>query len=234
MTGHHFVSYSRRQAEDFALKLADVLQAGPPLIPVWLDARELPPGRYWGEEIAEAIRDCQSLLFVMTPDSVRSQSVCTLEWTRALKYKKPIVPLRLDRDAEMPFRLGGRQYIDFADDFKVGLAKLRSHLRWLASPEGELRALNDRLGDAERDLELETDPNQQQRIEDEIEVLKQQIADQRRVVENPREEEERVQKSIQTGIEREQRPEKPVSGTAHTKFINPPRYSTKLLPGSAL
>ena len=136
MNGHHFISYSRRQANDFARKLTNNLLMGSPPIRVWLDARDVRAGRDWDDEIVEAIRDCESFLFLMTRDSVKSQSVCKKEWTRALRYKKPIVPLRLDRDAEMPFRLDGREYIDFSESFDVGLARLSEHLQWLASPEG--------------------------------------------------------------------------------------------------
>jgi hypothetical protein len=102
----------------------------------------------------------------MTADSVRSQSVCKKEWARALKYKKPIDPLLLDRGAEIPFRLEGRQYIDFTGDLNVRIARLRRHLQWLASPEGELQTLKVRPKDTERDLELATDPDQRKRSED--------------------------------------------------------------------
>jgi hypothetical protein len=63
----------------------------------------------------------------LSADSLRSQSVCKKERARALKYKKPIGPLLLDRGAEMPFRLEGRQYIDFTGD-------LNSENREAASP----------------------------------------------------------------------------------------------------
>ena len=41
--GFCFVSYSRVDGEEFALKLADQLAAGPPSIGVWLDRRRLHP-----------------------------------------------------------------------------------------------------------------------------------------------------------------------------------------------
>ena len=117
MKNFHFLSYSSVDARDFALWLADALQAGPPSVPVWLDERMLQPGDDWDEPIAEAIRTCETLLFVMTPDSVQDKSITKREWTRALKYKKPVIPLRIHRDAEMPFRLDPRQYLDFSGDF---------------------------------------------------------------------------------------------------------------------
>lgn len=221
MKGHHVISYSRFQADDFAINLYDQLLAGPPSIPVWLDARKLRPGQNWPKEIDEAIRKCKSLIFVMTGDSVESQSVCEEEWTSALTYKKPVIPILLDAEAEAPFRLRNRQYITFTGDFEVGLAQLRNHIKWLSSPEGELQILKDRLDDAERDLQR-TSPEQRGRIQAEIDTLKEQIAPQERVAEDPMQEETRVAESIERGIQRERQPEKPISGTTRTKFINPP------------
>ena len=167
------------------LRLADELQAGPPAFPVWLDKRDIDPGRDWDTQIAEAIRDCDALIFVMTRDSVEEQSVCKTEWTRALKYKKPIVPILLHRDAEMPFRLGSRQYIDFTQSFEQGMARLRKHLQWLTSPEGVLQALKDQLADAQRDLRRAPDDAGRAQINDEIAQLQQQIAGQQRIVDGP-------------------------------------------------
>src|SRR5262245_11767060 len=222
MTGHHFISYSSIDAQDFAFQLYDKLLAGPPSIPVWLDKRELQPGRDWDEPIAQAIRICESLLFVMTRDSVKANSICKKEWTRALKYKKPIIPLLCHRDVEMPFRLEPREYIDFTGAFEPALAKLRDHLKWLASPEGVLEAMKDRLADAQRDLQRASEPVEQKRIEDEIDELNRQIAEQQRVVADPQGTVKRVEESIARGLERERQPEKPSGGVARSKFINPP------------
>jgi hypothetical protein len=104
MSSHHFLSYSPADALDFALRLHDALEAGPPPIPMWLDQRDgIRPGQVWTAEIVEAIRVCDSLLFVLSHDSVEDQSVCKDEWALALKYKKPIVPILL----HPPVRSGG-------------------------------------------------------------------------------------------------------------------------------
>ena len=225
----HFISYSSADALDFALRLHNELEAGPPSIPAWLDRRDgIQPGQDWDEAIAEALRTCTSLLFVMTRDSVEAESVCKREWTRALKYKKPIVPLKLHADAEMPFRLDPRQYIDFTRaldsdaEFNAALARLRKHLVWLASPAGDLQSLKDRLADAQRDLRRAPDASQQVRIRDEIEQLKKDVARQEEIVNNPQAAERRVEESIARGLERERQPERPVGGMQRSKFINPP------------
>ena len=155
MTGHHFISYSTVNAQEFAFDLHDALEAGPPPIPAWLDKRDIKPGRDWDDEIEVAIRSCSSLLFVMSKDSVESQSQCKHEWSLALAHGKPIVPLLYDRDAVIPIRLREKQYIDFTrsfnkESFKQSLARLRNFLNWLESPAGVLQALEDHLKDAQR------------------------------------------------------------------------------------
>ena len=144
----YFICYSRRDGEDIALNLADQLTAGPPSIRVWLDRRQLQPGIDRDQQIVQALKDCQGVLYLMTKDSVEPHSVCKQEWTWALRYKKPVIPLRLHRDAKMPFRLGSRQHIDFTGTFETGLAQLRIHLQWLTSPAGALQGMKDRLADA--------------------------------------------------------------------------------------
>ncbi|HTV54870.1 MAG TPA: toll/interleukin-1 receptor domain-containing protein [Terriglobia bacterium] len=176
--GHHFISYSRVDAKNFAGRLADELPAA------WLDTRKLRPGLDWDEQIDESIKTCECLLFVMTTDSVTPNSVCKNEWTRALKYRKPVIPLRLDQDAELPFRLEPRGWIDFTGDFETALAELRNHLQWLSEPAGVLQALKDRWADAKRDLSRAAEWDQP-RIRDEIAELERQIARQQLLVTSP-------------------------------------------------
>lgn len=222
MGGHHFISYSSVDAQDFAFQLYDELQGGQPPIPVWLDKRKLRPGQDWDAQVAEAIRTCDSLIFIMTRDSVEDESVCKDEWARALKYKKPVTTLLLHDDAERPFLLEKRQYINFTGAFEPALAQLRSHIRWLASPEGLLQAMKDRLADARRDSRRTKDPLKQARIQDDIAQLEKQIADEQRVVDDPRGAVARVVDRITIGLEDERKPLTPVGGVARCKFINPP------------
>ena len=221
MSDFFFISYSSVDGLDFAMKLADELTAGPPVIPVWLDKRELRPGEDWDEQLLEAIKMCKGMVFVMSADSVRPDSVSKNEWVRALKYKKPVIPLLLDKNAELPFRLGSREYVKFTDSFDAGLARLRKHLVWMDSQDGQLQALKYRLSDAQRELPR-ADPEQQLRIREDIDELERQIAQQQKIIDNPKAAEQRVQQSIDAGLEGERHPAKPVGGTRQSKFINPP------------
>ena len=221
MADHFFISYSTVDGGDFALRLADDLDAGPPPIPAWLDKRKLRPGEDWDEQIVEAIRTCKGLLFVMSLDSVTDTSVCKNEWVRALSYKKPIIPLLLQEGALLPFRLGSRQYIDLTGSFASGIAKLRQHFSWMESPDGQLQSLKYRLADAQRALPR-AEPERRPRIEADIDELKAQIANQQAIIANPRAAEKRVQGTIDAVLEVERQPSKPVSGISRGKFINPP------------
>ena len=199
MAGHHFISYSGADARDFAFRLHDALEAGPPHIPAWLDRRDITTGQDWDTEIEKGIRDCTSLLFVMSEDRVEDRSVCKLEWTRALRYKKPIVPLLFKRGAVPPFRLESRQHIDFTGSFDQALAKLRNHLNHLESPAGMLQALEDRLADAKRDLRRAEGSDQEARVRDDIAQLETEITSQRRIVADPEAAKKRTEESIAAG-----------------------------------
>jgi hypothetical protein len=181
--GYHFISYSTLDAADFAVRLVREL-AAPPAVAIWLDKRELKPGLDWDEQISHAIKTCDSLLFVMTRDSVTGHSICKREWTRALKYNKPVIPLRLHLDAELPFLLEPRQHIDFATDLATGLEQLRSHLLWLSEPAGVLRTLEDRLRSAVRALPRVQEPDRPQALK-EIADLERQIAQQQQIAGDP-------------------------------------------------
>jgi hypothetical protein len=180
--GRLFLSYSGVDGEEFALRLADALEAEPPYYRLWIYSRDLRPGRDWDEQIEEALRTCRLLLFAMTKDSVRTDSVCKQEWSLALKYKKPVIPLLLHADAEIPFRLGSRQYIPF-EGFNAGTAQLRRHLVWTASPEGVLAELKVRLAETSRELPRAAERKRQE-LEAEMLDLRQRIDDHQLIVDN--------------------------------------------------
>ncbi len=197
----YFISYSPVDGEETALGLADKLAMGPPSIPTWLDQRKLQPGIDRYKQTVEALRECTGLLYIMTRGSVDPDCECTQEWTRALKYKKPIIPLLFDDAAELPYRLEPREPIKFAKSFDAGLGRLRDYVRSRATPEGALQTLKERLQDARRDL-AHADTAEKARIEDEIAELERQIAEQQQAIDNPQAAQQRTEKSIQARLER--------------------------------
>ncbi len=224
MQNYHFISYSWDDAGEFAERLYDTLLKDRPPIQVWMDKHDGQPGEFWDTQVDEAIRACNSLLFIMTRSSVDDQSVCHQEWFHALQYKKPVIPILFHPDAKMPFLIGSRIYIDFSneDEFESALDKLRKRLQGLDSPEGILQTLQDRLADTQRDLHRAINPQQKKRLESEIAELGDQIAHQKVVVNDPKGAAKKVEESISVGMEQERQPRKKISDTIRTKFINPP------------
>ena len=188
---------------------------------MWLDVRDERPGIDWDNQIRDAIQACPGLLFVMTRDSVQDHSACKPEWVWALKYKKPVIPLRLDADAGLPFRLSSRQYIDFSGGFEVGLAKLRIYLGSMGSPEWVLQDLRDQLTEAEWELPR-ADPAQRPRTEQDIKELRERVAGQERLLADPGAATRRTEERIAAGLERERQPERPLVAPARVKFVNTP------------
>jgi len=220
MEGHFFLSYSKIDGLDFARALADRLLGTPPPIRVWLDERELQAEADWDEQIVEALRTCTGLLFLMTRDSVHSKSECKREWTRALRYKKPIIPLLVDAKAEMPYRLEPRQYLDFTRDQDQALATLRNHIRWRSSPQGLLQGLKERLSDAERDLPR-AEVQDRARIDDEIGRLRAEATAQEQAITDPEGASRKTSARIESSFERERQPAKPVASERVCKVHQP-------------
>src|SRR4029453_4230826 len=88
------------------------------------------------------------------------------------------------------------------------------------TPQGALRALKERLEDAERELPRAEEP-EQTRINQEIQELHRQIAAQERVLADPQAASQDTQQRIASGLEREREPERPMV-VRRAKFINPP------------
>ncbi len=219
---HCFISYSNRDAEDFGTQLTNELEGGNPFIEAWFDKRDIPAGSRWDEKVPHAIQTCKCIIFALTKDSVADGSICGDELDLALRYKKPILIIGLQKDVEPPFRLGEVQQIDFLENKKAGLAKLRLAIQRIDSPEGRLDALKARLSAAERDLNNAKSDEEKQRIELDIDGLTKDIQAQQKIVDNPEAAAEQTQKNIEAGLERERQPEKPIAAKTETKFINPP------------
>ena len=130
---YYFVCYSRVDGNDRRAGARRSPCGRPPSISTWLDQRVLQPDIDWDEQVLAALREAVGVLYVMTVDSVTPTSECKQEWTRALKYNKPVIPLLFHRDAEMPFRFESRSLLRV----QAGLQETLALDQGLKSPHAE-------------------------------------------------------------------------------------------------
>jgi WD40 repeat protein len=127
-----FISYSRKDAE-FVRRLHEILAAQNR--EVWVDWEDIPPTADWRAEIRSGIEAAGSVIFVISPDFVRSKE-CRVELELALENNKRLVPVmyRMITDPQdQPLvheALNSHNwvYLREEDDFNVGYKTLESAL----------------------------------------------------------------------------------------------------------
>jgi WD40 repeat protein len=108
-----FISYSRKDRA-FVVRLHAALTARGKT--GWVDWEGIPPSAAWREEIHAAIDAAQAFLFVLSPDSVKSQ-VCAEEVLHAQARGKRLVPIIWKDVAEgVPDGLARLNWIFFRDE----------------------------------------------------------------------------------------------------------------------
>lgn len=90
-----FISYSRRD-KAFVRKLRESIPADQ--FDVWVDWEGIPLSSDWMAEITQAIESADTFLFVISPDSLKSE-VCARELELGIQGNKKIIPI-LYREAE--------------------------------------------------------------------------------------------------------------------------------------
>jgi TIR domain len=97
-----FISYSRRDAADFADELVAGLELAS-LAP-FIDRHDIKPGEPWEDQLSGLIAQSDTVVFVVTPEAVKSER-CTWEVERTLELSKR---LRLkDLQLNQQHHLGG-------------------------------------------------------------------------------------------------------------------------------
>lgn len=125
-----FISYSR-QCIGFVDDLVHKLEKQGANI--WLDYLNLIPGRPWAEQIDKGLREADTLLLVVSPESVSSRSV-EIEWRYFLNHHKRII-LLIFQAVPLPPELAELEWVDFRGGFNPALKKLIQTLD--ASPHVE-------------------------------------------------------------------------------------------------
>ena len=107
-----FISYAHRDGGSLAARLErDLDSAG---FDVWLDRNRLLGGDKWAREIEVAIDGCHAAVALLSAGSYESD-ICRAEQVRALDKGKLVIPVRVQRDCDLPLHLYVGHHIDFSE-----------------------------------------------------------------------------------------------------------------------
>ena len=125
-----FVSYSRRDRE-FSDQLVLGLQACG--FEAYIDREDIAAGEDWSARLGRLIEDADTVVYVMSPDSVNSEQ-CSWEVRETLRLSKRLLPVvwRPVPEDQTPPEMARLNYIFFSGDghsFASGLAQLSEALR---------------------------------------------------------------------------------------------------------
>jgi tetratricopeptide (TPR) repeat protein len=123
-----FISYGRSDGASFADRLMNDLKEHGNL--VFLDTISIAKGGRFDADIERGISNSTVFAAVLTPYSVRPDSVCRDETVYAHNANKQIVPLKaFEPQLPVPLLLVRRNWIDFSSSYEQGLKDLLSFLR---------------------------------------------------------------------------------------------------------
>ncbi len=118
-----FLSYSRADYY-FAESLArHISNRG---LPIWMDSKDLRPGRSWKQDLEAAIDEAACLILIVSSHSLKSDHV-RKEWQRAFDQRKRIILVSFGR-GRVPEELSDCERIDFRGEFQQALDTLMNHL----------------------------------------------------------------------------------------------------------
>lgn len=132
-----FISYSRKDKR-FARKLNDALEQQD--IKAWVDWEDIPSTADWMAEITASIEGADALVFVLSPDSIKSE-VCAKELELAILGNKKIIPVLyrdVDKRLKMHPKLAATNWVLMRpkkESFNLALAQLvesiKTDLGWV-------------------------------------------------------------------------------------------------------
>ena len=135
-----FISYSRRDASEFADELVAGLEYGG--FAPFLDRHDISAGEDWEARLGGLIAQSDTVVFVVTPESVKSQR-CVWEVERTLGLSKRLLPVihKPVADTDIPSQLSRLQFVRFdnrglarplaelAEALRLDLDWIREHTR---------------------------------------------------------------------------------------------------------
>jgi formylglycine-generating enzyme required for sulfatase activity len=107
-----FISYSRKDSAAFADDLVLALEDRG--FEPFLDRHDIKPGEPWEVRLGGLIEQSDTVVFVISPQSVKSER-CVWEVEKALGLSKRLLPViyKAVPDAEIPTKLGNLQFVRF-------------------------------------------------------------------------------------------------------------------------
>lgn len=81
---------------------------------VWFDEVEIRPGASLAASISSGLEEADVVVMLLSKSSFESQWA-SLEIGGALVHRKPLIPVLIERGAELPFMLRDRKFIDASD-----------------------------------------------------------------------------------------------------------------------
>ncbi|MBE0690482.1 MAG: SUMF1/EgtB/PvdO family nonheme iron enzyme [Anaerolineae bacterium] len=102
-----FISYARVD-KPYCVQIAEMLE----IHETWYDQR-LYAGQDWWKEILQRIDWCEGFIYLMSPDSLASE-YCQKEFLIAQRIGKPIFPVLIHPEAQIPELLAKLQYVDLS------------------------------------------------------------------------------------------------------------------------
>lgn len=120
-----FISYSRKDSV-IAKKLMSEFQSID--LDVWVDWEDIPPAVGWLDQILQGIEQADAFIFLISPDSVKSE-VCNVELEHAHKNAKRIIPVVVrevsPKDTVAIIRDLNWIFIRTPEEFQTGLEKVK-------------------------------------------------------------------------------------------------------------
>jgi hypothetical protein len=119
-----FITYDHDNVASIR-QLVEVLTAGGHK--AWFD-QQLLPGQDWKQELEQSIAACGAYVYALTRTSVSSEW-CQWEFATAVRLRKGIIPVLLEKEVALPAALQRFQYADLTDGTTpIAVAKLMAGL----------------------------------------------------------------------------------------------------------
>jgi hypothetical protein len=119
-----FITYDHENVAGIR-QLIEILAAGGH--EPWFD-QQLLPGQDWKQELERSIAACQAYVYALTQSSVGSEW-CQWEFATAVRLRKGIIPVLLEKEVAAPAALQRFQYADLSEGTTpIAVAKLMAAL----------------------------------------------------------------------------------------------------------